>query len=239
MQSSAPLGFSRMKAGRGRVPGGVAAGLEGGADAAGGEASRRRARPGSAPCRRTRRAPCPRRSACRSCRASRPSSRSAAGTSGCSGSRRSPAPIPSWPARPRRPAWCRAARRGPASAASRWNTSLGRRWRWTAGREHVRRRRPGCRRAVRSGAPSAASVGCPLRCEDVLLTDARHAFVFLPVVRLGPSRGALLGERPRETQRGSVGDRRQEVMIPMSKPARDRLPSAKGGISRVSPLIPV
>ena len=37
MHSTAPLGFSRMKAGRGRVPGGVAARLEGGADAAGGE----------------------------------------------------------------------------------------------------------------------------------------------------------------------------------------------------------
>ena len=69
----------------GRVPGRVAARLEGRADAAGREARMRRARPGSAPCRRTRRARCRRRLGRRRSRASRRSSRSAAGTVGVVG----------------------------------------------------------------------------------------------------------------------------------------------------------
>ena len=89
------VGVLEDEGGAGRVPGGVAAGLERGADAAGGEAGGvglaldqllaaelgdRRAR---------------RRSGSGSCRASRPSGRSSAGTSGCSGSPPSRSPSPS------------------------------------------------------------------------------------------------------------------------------------------------
>ena len=86
----------------GDVPGGVAAGLEGGADAAGREGAGVGLALDQAPCRRTRRSSGRRRSGSGTSRASRRWSRSSAGTSGCSGWRRARGPTPSRRGRPRR-----------------------------------------------------------------------------------------------------------------------------------------
>ncbi len=161
--------------GGGRVPGGVAARLEGGADAAGregggvglaldqllaGEAGQRR---------------CLRRRARRRSRASPRSSRSAAGTCACSGSRRSPAPIPSSPRRPRRRGSGRAPRRRRGSPAA------SRRRRQAAVRAARRRRRRWRRRVVlgqgQVDRAEGLPVGAPLRCGHVLLANTSHRFV--------------------------------------------------------------
>ena len=157
--------------------------------------STRRARPGSAPCPRTPRAPCPRRSARRSCRASRRSSRSAAGTSACSGSRR-----------------CSSAHSFIASATasasevssgsplasvccSRRNTSLGRRWRWTAGVNTLY-----AEDLVVGEGQVGRAEGASVRCSTGLRgrsADGCAACVrFLPNVRLAVGEGAAR-RRPR------------------------------------------
>ena len=84
----------------GDVPAGVAAGLEGAAQAAVTGSWTRPARPGSGSCRRTRPASGRRRPARGSCRASRRSGRSAGRRRARSGWRPSPAPSPSSPRRP-------------------------------------------------------------------------------------------------------------------------------------------
>ncbi len=127
-----PVRVLEDEGGAGRVPGGVAAGLEGGANAAGregggvglaldqllaGEAGQHPAFAGGLE---------------EASRASPRSSRSAAGTCACSGSRRSPAPRPSSPRRPRRPGSGRAPRRPPGSPAASRRRRPGRRSRCTA-----------------------------------------------------------------------------------------------------------
>ncbi len=175
--------------GAGRVPGGVAAGLEGGADAAGGERGGVGLALDQLLAGEARRSPCRRRRARRSSRASRRSSRSAAGTGGCSGWRRSPAPSPSSPRRRRRRGSGRAPRRRPASPAA------------------SRRRRRAAVRAARSTEKTLAPngfvlgkgqveraeglpVGAPLRCGHVLLADTSHRLV-VPHLAARPLPGAI------------------------------------------------
>ena len=106
----------------GDVPGGVAARLERGADAARREGARVGLALDAGSCRRTRRSCGPRPSGSGTSRASPPWSRSWARTSACSGWRRAPAPTPSRRARPRRrwPGRTARGRRSSGAACGRW-----------------------------------------------------------------------------------------------------------------------
>ena len=112
----------------GDVPAGVAAGLEGRAQAARRERARVRLALDAGSCRRTRRWSGRRRSGSGTSRASRPWSRSSARTSGCSGSRRGRAPTPSRRGRRRR-RWPDRTARGPRSSGAACGRSA---WRGTA-----------------------------------------------------------------------------------------------------------
>ncbi len=151
---------------------------------------RRRARPGSAPCRRTRRSRCRRRRGRRRSRASPRWIRSAAGTSACSGWRPSPAPTPSSPAPRRRPARCRAPRRAPTSS-QRLVDVLGQALALHRRAEHVRAEDLVAGEGQVERAERAA-VGAPLCGGDVLLACPGHGgltFLLVAIYERAPEAG--------------------------------------------------